>query len=305
MTRIDETGLKRPFRCRWAVLALVALAALAGLAGAAEVPYLTSRVMDEAGMLTPETERSIDSRLAAFESESGHQVAVLTIPTLGGEPIEDYSMRVVETWQLGRTEADDGVLLLIVRDDRQMRLEVGYGLESELTDMASRRVLDHVIAPRFRQGDFPGGVTAGVEAVIAALEEGESGVERHTVAKRSGGGPDVGGLAGLAIFALFAFQVLCGRGCVRWGIYGVMAAGLVFFAFLLAGTVGAVVAAVVLVVVLPLLSKVLCGAMSRGRSSGGGPWIGGGGGGFSGGGFSGGFSGGGGSFGGGGASSSW
>ncbi len=289
-------------RVTWAV-ALTLLMALPGVAEAAEVPYLTSRVMDEAGLLPEATEANLEARLASFEAETGHQVAVLTVTTLGDEPIEDYSMKVVETWKLGRAEADDGVLLLIARDDRQMRLEVGYGLEGQLTDMASRRVLDHVIAPRFRQGDFEGGVTVGVEAVIAALEEGDSGVEGYTL-EQQGEGFDGGDLASLAVFFLVAFQILCGRGWLRWIIYGFLSLGLVVFASLLFGPVGSAVAAAFLLIVMPLLSRVLCAA-GGGVSSRGGRWMGGGfgggGGGFSGGGFSGG----GGSFGGGGASSSW
>lgn len=299
-------------RVTWAV-ALILLMAFPGAAEAAEVPYLTSRVMDEAGLVPEAAEANLEARLASFEAETGHQVAVLTVTTLGDEPIEDYSMRVVETWKLGRAETDDGVLLLIARDDRQMRLEVGYGLEGELTDMASRRVLDHVIAPRFRQGDFEGGVTAGVEAVIAALEEGDSGVERYTVAEPSSQdlGDRVGGMFFLALVTLFAFQLLCSRGCARI-LYVLIGLFLVLVAFTVAGWIGAAGIALVLFLVLPLLSKVLCGATAGGRSSS--PWTGSsGGGGFFGGGFGGGgggfsgggFSGGGGSFGGGGASSSW
>jgi len=288
------------------LLALLVASAVAPPAAAAEaeVPALSGRVVDQASLLPPAEQRGLESRLAAFEASTGHQVAVLTVSSLGGEPIETYSMRVVEAWELGRAEADDGVLLLIAQDDRQMRLEVGYGLEGELTDMASRRVLDNVVAPRFRQGDFAGGVTAGVEAVIAVLEEGESGVERFAVSEpRRGDSDSTGGLVGLAVFVLFAFQILCGRGCVKWGIYTAVSLGIVMSCYFLFGPVGAGMAAVAMVVVLPVLSRVLCAA-GGGVSTRGGSWtggFGGGGGGFSGGGFSGG----GGSFGGGGASSSW
>ena len=96
-------------------------------------------------------------------------MAVLTISSLDGDPLEDFSMRVVETWKLGREDADDGVLILIARDERRMRIEVGYGLEGVLTDAQSGRIIDHLMAPRFREGDFNGGVGAAVEAVSSAI----------------------------------------------------------------------------------------------------------------------------------------
>ncbi len=96
-------------------------------------------------------------------------MAVLTIPSLEGDPLEDFSMRVVETWKLGREDADDGVLILIARDERRMRIEVGYGLEGALTDAQSGRIIDHLMTPRFREGDFDGGVGAAVDAVSSAI----------------------------------------------------------------------------------------------------------------------------------------
>ena len=136
--------------------ARVALASAAALLGAAlaaplpalEVPFLSGRVVDLAGMLTESEKQSVEQKLAAFEKKTGAQVAVLTLPSLEGEPLEDYSIRVVETWKLGRTGHDDGVLLLIARDDRKMRIEVGRGLEDRLTDLVAGRILDHLLRPR-------------------------------------------------------------------------------------------------------------------------------------------------------------
>ncbi|HVS13784.1 MAG TPA: TPM domain-containing protein [Thermoanaerobaculia bacterium] len=142
---------------------------LASALGALEVPFLAGRVNDLAGMLDPDEVARLEQALAAFEQETGAQVAVLTVPSLEGEEIEDFAIRVVETWELGRQGVDDGALLLVARDERRLRIEVGYGLEGVLTDAASRRILDRVITPHFRQGDFGGGIEAGVGAMLATI----------------------------------------------------------------------------------------------------------------------------------------
>ena len=128
--------------------ALVAVLLVATVGAALDVPYLSGRVNDQAGLLGDSFETGLDGRLGQLEEETGAQVAVLTIVSLEGDPIEDYSIRVVETWKLGRTGADDGVLILIVRDDRRMRIEVGYGLEGVLTDAQAGRIIDRLMASR-------------------------------------------------------------------------------------------------------------------------------------------------------------
>jgi uncharacterized protein len=149
----------------------ISLVAAAGLAASAavllglEVPALEGRVNDQAGLLDAEARARIEQKLAEFESETGSQVAVLTLPSLEGESIEDFSIRVVEAWQLGREGVDDGVLLLVARDERQLRLEVGYGLEGRIPDALARRIVDDVIVPRLQEGDFAAGIEGGVEAV--------------------------------------------------------------------------------------------------------------------------------------------
>ncbi|MBN1607904.1 MAG: TPM domain-containing protein, partial [Polyangiaceae bacterium] len=155
---------------RWMALAqTLALVLLLGArASALEVPPLEGRVNDHAKLLSEQTRRSLTSMLARYEQKTGHQLAILTIPTLEGDPIEDFSMRVVEAWKLGRAKQDDGVLILVASNDRKMRIEVGYGLEGELPDIRAGRIVSDVMAPRFRQGDFDGGVAAAVRAVMDA-----------------------------------------------------------------------------------------------------------------------------------------
>lgn len=297
-----------------AVVAALLLGVLGIAAGALEVPYLSGRVTDEADMVPAEAESRIESELAAFEQRTGHQVAVLTVPSLEGEALEDYSLRVAETWALGREGVDDGVLLLVARDERRMRLEVGYGLEPELTDLASRRILDDVIRPRFRQGDFGAGVEAGVEAVIGVLEEG---VDSLPPPRSEPAGPEIplpmrllGTLFLLVTLGTFAVSAVASRGCQGWGLYLFLVPFLGVFPGVLWGPRVGVATVVVWLILFPLVrlwaSRFGRPAwMDRMAESGGrGGIFGGsssGGGGFS----SGGFSGGGGSFGGGGASSSW
>lgn len=147
---------------------------LVGLAAAASaqpaVPTLTGRVVDQADLLSPTVETALTQRLAAHEDSTTNQIAVLTIPSLNGEVLEEFATTVFRTWELGQAELDNGVLLLIARDDRKIRIEVGYGLEGELTDRLAGAIIRDEMTPRFRAGDFEGGILAAVEAVIGALE---------------------------------------------------------------------------------------------------------------------------------------
>lgn len=135
----------------------------------ATIPALTGRVVDRANLLAAATERALTQRLAAHEDSTGNQVAVLTITSLQGQPIEDYSLAVARAWELGQAGDDNGVLLLIARDDRAMRIEVGYGLEGALPDVVASRIIRHELRPAFRAGDFDGGVQAGVGAIVEAI----------------------------------------------------------------------------------------------------------------------------------------
>lgn len=134
------------------------------------VPSLTARVTDLTGTLTRAQQASLDQTLQAFEARKGAQVAVLMVPTTRPETIEQYSLRVVEQWKLGRNRVDDGALLIIAKDDRTLRIEVGYGLEGVLTDAASKRIISDDIVPRFKRGDFYGGVSAGIDRMLGVIE---------------------------------------------------------------------------------------------------------------------------------------
>ncbi len=137
-----------------------------------DVPYLTGRITDNAEILSPEVNRSLSGRLKAHEKRTRNQIAVLTIPTLDGESIEDYAVRVFESWKLGRKGEDNGVLIVVVPNDRRMRIEVGYGLEGTLTDAMAGRIIQNVMAPKFKNGDFDGGIADGAGAVMELLEGG-------------------------------------------------------------------------------------------------------------------------------------
>jgi uncharacterized protein len=128
------------------------------------IPPLTARVTDQTATLTSEQTAALEQKLQAFEATKGSQLAVLIVPTTGNEQIEQYSLRVVDQWKLGRKNVDDGVLLIVAKNDRMMRIEVGYGLEGVLNDATSKRIISEIIVPRFQQGDFYGGINAGLTA---------------------------------------------------------------------------------------------------------------------------------------------
>lgn len=229
------------------------------------VPSLDGRVNDHAGLLPPERAQQLDQRLAEYETKTGHQFVLLTVDSLEGDPLEDFSLRTVEKWKVGRKKVDDGLLLLVVKKERKVRIEVGYGLEGSIPDATSSRIIRGVIAPAFRANNYAGGIEQAFSALMKADQTpaGErAGAERPAVG--SGLGP-----LRLLLFLLLPFGLLWllrrggggggfgGGGLRRGGYYG--------------------------------------------GSFGGGGFGGGGFGGSSGGGFSGG----GGGFGGGGASGSW
>lgn len=133
-----------------------------------EVPALRGYVNDYAGMLSPTAEQTLEQELRDFEQTDSTQVVILTVPSLEGKAIEEFSMTVAETWGIGRRGKDNGIILLMAMDERKIRIEVGRGLEGPLTDLLSGRIIDLIIKPRFKQGDFDGGVAAGVAAIIDA-----------------------------------------------------------------------------------------------------------------------------------------
>src|SRR3974390_3581884 len=134
------------------------------------VPPLTGRVVDQTGTLSSGDIASLTQTLKALELRKGSQVAVLIVPTTQPETIEQYSIRVAEAWKIGRKKIDDGALLVIAKDDRKLRIEVGYGLEGALNDATAKRIIDEIIVPDFRAGDFAGGISAGVDRIIRIVD---------------------------------------------------------------------------------------------------------------------------------------
>jgi uncharacterized protein len=257
---------------------------------------LTTHVTDLTGTLTRQQTAALDQKLQAFETAKGSQLAVLIVPTTGGEPIEQYSLRVVEKWKLGRKKVDDGALLIVAKNDRTLRIEVGYGLEGALNDATSKRIISEVIVPRFQQGDFYGGIEAGVDRMIGVVKGEPLPAPSRRVPDDGGGFEQlvpiifllvvvVGGVLRRAVGRLPAAIVAGGGAAVlAWFFVGalLMALGAGFIAF--------------------LCTLVGGGMGGRGGWRSGGGWSGGFG---RGGGGSGGFGGGGGGFGGGGASGRW
>jgi len=153
--------------------ALLAFAVPFGAARAdVPVPPVKARVTDLTGTLSAQQKSELEARIAAYEARRGSQLAVLMLPTTKPEEIEQYSIRVAEAWKIGRKKIDDGLILVVAKDDRQLRIEVGYGLEGAIPDSVAKRVIDEKITPRFRDGDFYGGVRDGVDQLIK-LAEGE------------------------------------------------------------------------------------------------------------------------------------
>ena len=155
-------------RCCWAgFFRLTALApALANVA----VPPLVGRVVDQTGTLSSGDVATLNQTLRSFEARKGSQIAVLIVPTTDGEAIEQFSLRVAETWKIGRKKIDDGALIVVAKNDRHLRIEVGYGLEGALTDVTSKRIIDEIITPKFKTGDFAGGISAGVDRIIRVID---------------------------------------------------------------------------------------------------------------------------------------
>ena len=137
------------------------------------MPKLTAHVVDLTGTLTAREREALDAKLRAFEQAKGSQVAVLLVPSIGSEAIEEFAGRVTDEWKLGRKGVDDGVLFVVAKQERKMRIHTGRGVQGTLTDALSRRIIADIVAPRFRTGDFAGGIEAGVDAIMKAIE-GES-----------------------------------------------------------------------------------------------------------------------------------
>ena len=154
---------------RASLLALLLCWASVALAVVA-VPPLVGRVVDQTGTLSSGDIASLNQTIRSFEARKGSQIAVLIVPTTDGEAIEQFSLRAAEAWKIGRKKIDDGAMLVIAKNDRHLRIEVGYGLEGALTDVTTKRIIDEEVTPKFKTGDFAGGVTAGVNKMIRVID---------------------------------------------------------------------------------------------------------------------------------------
>ena len=292
---------------RASFLALLLCWASAALALIA-VPPLSGRVVDQTGTLAASDVASLTQTLRDLETKKGSQIAVLIVPTTDGEAIEQYALRVAEAWKIGRKKIDDGALLVIAKNDRRLRIEVGYGLEGALTDATTKRIIDEDITPKFKAGDFGGGVVAGVDKMVRIVN-GEKLPEPEPPHWQDSQSFDPSDLFNpfLIIPAIFfggLLRSLMGR------LLGSATAGALtaLIAWFVVGSMLAAVIAGVIASLFVLISDGFTSAGPPGRRGSAGGWSGGSGGSWSSGGSSsssGGFSGGGGSFGGGGASGSW
>lgn len=273
------------------LLLVLAFAARAEVA----VPPLAGRVVDQTGTLSAGDVAALTQKLQGLESSKGSQIAVLLVPTTQPETIEQFSIRVAEAWKLGRKGVDDGAILLVAKNDRSLRIEAGYGLEGALTDAVSKRIIDEDIVPKFKSGDYAGGIAAGVDRMIGVVNGEPLPAPKPPQGSGSGSFDVFATPLVIAVFVLGAmFRAALGRmvgASVTGGVVGVV----VWF---LAGSLAAALIGCVIAFVFTLIGGAFPsrGGMAGSRGLPGGGW-----GGFGGGGFSGG----GGGFGGGGASGRW
>ncbi len=276
----------------FALCALLLYAAIALAQSLQPVPALSGRVVDLSHTLSTEQRQSLDAQLRDFEQRKGSQIAVLIVSRTEPEAIEQYAIRVAEQWKLGRKKIDDGAILVIAKDERALRIEVGYGLEGVLNDATCKRIIDDIIVPYFRKGDFYGGISAGVDAMMSVIDGEplpEPAKDRDVPA----------GAAGLLPLLFVAALLLGGvmRSIFGRGKGALIAGGVLGLAtWLLSGLLLFAVFAAVMGIALTIAG----GRMGSGWRGGSGPWSGG-----TGWGGDGGFRGGGGGFGGGGASGRW
>jgi len=316
----------------WLSLLLFALFAADQVTNGADIPYLTGRVNDNAQILSEATRNSLIEKLKEHEIRTTNQVVILTVPSLEDESIEDYAYKVFNEWKLGKKDKNNGILIVVVPNERRMRIEVGYGLEGTLPDILAGRIIQNIMAPCFREGDFDTGITDGVNAVITILE----GAEPTTVeglAETSGSSessnfadlesPDIPLgmriLLGAFIFGIIGLFTILGilTPGFGWFMYLFLIPFWAMFPIVVVGTKGALICFFTYLIVYPVAKlylkhtpwyeKAQGDLRAKGRATIGGFTLtsGGSGGSASSGSSGGGFSGGGGSSGGGGASGSW
>jgi uncharacterized protein len=297
----------------------------------ANIPFLTGRVTDNAEILTTDTRRTLTESLKAHEQKTGNQIVVLTVPTLEGESIEEYAVAVFKEWKLGQKGKDNGILVIVAPKDRRMRIEVGYGLEGTLPDGLAGSIIRNVMTPRFKTGDYNGGINDGVKAIIDVLEGGkvpDAPSDVDSRAQVSSGlnisGPDLSIIEkiffGAFIFGIIGLFTVIGilTPGVGWFLYFFLIPFWAMFPIVIFGTAGAFYCLITYLIVFPIAKLLFKNAdwykkaqkdlRTKGRASIGGfmvssrgsgsSWSSGSSGSSS-------FSGGGGSSGGGGASGSW
>ena len=283
------------FKLKTSLYALSVLFLLASNMAHAEIvaiPELKSRITDLTQTLSSDQQAQLDTKLAAFEQQKGSQIAILILPTTQPEDIAQYSIRVVEKWKIGREKVDDGILVLVAKEDRKVRIEVGYGLEGAIPDLTAKRVINEFISPQFKQGNFYGGLDAGIDKLMGLIS-GEALPE--TKANSTGGNV----IESLLPILLFGGLI---SGLVLRGILGNFAGSAVNGGLIGAAVwlLGLALGAAVIFAIVAFFFTMMMGGRVMGVYGGGVPM----GGGWGGGGSSS-WSGGGGGFGGGGASGDW
>lgn len=314
---------------------LSAILLTAWVAMGADVPYLTGRITDNAQLLTSETRKALSESLKAHEVRTTNQIAILTLPSLGGESIEDFAVKVFKEWKLGRKGKDNGILIVVAPNDRRMRIEVGYGLEGIMTDLMAGRIVQNIMTPKFKNGDYNGGIADGAKAVIDLLEgrklqeiadAGDKGGTSENSGFFNAQGPDMSIieriLIGAFVFGIIGLFTIIGifTPGVGWFLYLFLIPFWAMFPVIVVGGKGAFMCLVTYLIVFPVAKLLIRNSAwygkakkdlrTKGKTSIGGfvfssggssgrSWSSGGG--HS----SGGFSGGGGSSGGGGASGGW
>jgi uncharacterized protein len=298
---MDAISMSRVWREPARLMLFLCLLLVPAPAWALDVPMLTGRVVDLAHVLPAPTVEALTARLKTHEDSTSNQISVLVLPSLEGEPLESFSHRVATTWKLGQKGTDNGVLLLVAMKERKIRIEVGYGLEGTLTDARSAQIIRNEIVPRFRAGDVPGGVTAGVDAILKMIEG------TYQVSDKAAPGLDSDIMGQVVMAVIVGLVVGLGFMSVHRLLGPVAGTGL--SVLLAPWLVPALITGGITLLLLIFLGAAGAGGRGRGRH-GGDDWVwyssrSGGWGGSSFGNDSGGFGGGGGDFGGGGASGNW
>jgi len=281
----------------FAAIGLAFFALLGSAADEVFVPPLKARVTDLTATLSAEQAAALEGNLAQFERAQGSQIAILIVPTAQPETIEQYAIRVAEAWKIGRKGVDDGVIVLVAKNDRKLRIEVGRGLEGALPDAIAKRIVAEVIGPRFKAGDFYGGLRDGVARIESVIQGEALSPPRAASNDRQGGSPDYGNWLVIGLVVATVLGGILSRVMGRLGGSTTTAGIVGGLAWLVTASAFSALVAAVLVFFFALLSGGRGGGMGGMGGIGGGGW-----GGSSGGG---GFSGGGGDFGGGGASGNW